>query len=62
MKARQTFLPVSIVGLILLFLLNCILFRQNNQYKVQNRDLILKNDSLMAVTIELKRQASTECP
>lgn len=56
MKIRQTYFPIAIVGLIALFLLNCYLLRQNSVYKVENRELILQNDSLIAVTIELKRQ------
>lgn len=55
MKIRKAYIPVLFFGVILLFLLNCYLYRQNNIYKVQNRELILQNDSLIAVTIELKR-------
>lgn len=56
MKRSFGYFPVLIVGLILLFILNCYLFRQNTLYKSQNRQLILENDSLIGVTIELKRQ------
>jgi hypothetical protein len=59
MKFNQARFPVLITGLVLLFLLNCYLFRQNRFYKVENRGLILKNDSLIAVTIELKRQIAS---
>ena len=56
MKIKQGWSSFLIIGTILLFLFNCYLFRQNNLYKVENRGLILQNDSLIAVTIELKRQ------
>jgi hypothetical protein len=56
MKIKSDHLPVLIAGLILLFILNCYFIGQNNLYKSENRQLILQNDSLMAVTIELKRQ------
>lgn len=56
MRIKKAWFPVSITGLVLLFLINCYLLRQNNIYQVKNRALILQNDSLMAVTIELKRQ------
>lgn len=59
MKRMPGYFPVLIAGLILLLLLNCYLFRQNHIYKSANRQLILQNDSLMSVTIELKRQISS---
>jgi hypothetical protein len=59
MKIKQAWLSMLIIGVILLFLFNCYLFRQNNIYKVENRELILQNDSLIAVTIELKRQIAS---
>jgi hypothetical protein len=58
MKVKQAWFPVLFIGIILLFLLNCYQFRQNSLYKGQNRELILQNDSLIAVTIELKRQVA----
>ena len=56
MKVRQSYSSILIVGVIAFFLLSCYLLRQNSIYKVENRELILQNDSLIAVTIELKRK------
>ena len=56
MKRSSGSVLILVLGLILLFLLNCYLFRQNIVYRTQNRALILQNDSLIAVTIELKRK------
>ncbi len=59
MKINQIRLRVLLIASIGLFLLTCYLFRQNSIYKDQNRELILQNDSLMGVTIELKRQIAS---
>ncbi len=56
MKRNSGSVLILVLGLILLFLLSCYLFRQNIIYRTQNRELILQNDSLIAVTIELKRK------
>lgn len=56
MKRGSGYFLVLILGLVLMFLLNCYLFRQNSHYRSLNRELILENDSLIAVTIKLKRQ------
>ena len=59
MNSKSGYFPALLLGVILLLLLNGYLFRQNDIYKSVNRELILQNDSLIAVTIELKRQISS---
>jgi hypothetical protein len=42
-------------GIILtLSMISGCLFQQNRKYEMQNRDLIIQNDSIMSVNIELK--------
>ena len=53
MKIGPTFTLLSAVFVLVLVILNGCLLKQNIFYKQENRDLILQNDSLMAVTIQL---------
>lgn len=56
MKRYSGYFYFLLLGSVVLLLINCYLFAKNRVYKSENRELILKNDSLIAVTIELKRQ------
>jgi hypothetical protein len=38
---------------VLLLLMNAYLYQQNNNYRHQNRTLILQNDSILSVNLEL---------
>jgi hypothetical protein len=53
MKLGSIFTLVSAALIIALVILNGCLLKQNISFKQQNRELILQNDSLMAVTIQL---------
>jgi hypothetical protein len=41
--------------MLLLMVISCYLYYQNGNYEVQNRALIIKNDSLSGANIELSR-------
>jgi hypothetical protein len=56
MKRYSGFFYFLLVGSVLLLLLNCYLFVKNTRYRTENRELLLKNDSLISVTIELRRK------
>jgi hypothetical protein len=52
MKSRSIyFLLISL--LVILLVMNAYLYRQNNNYRHQNRALILQNDSILSVNLEL---------
>ena len=52
MKSRSIhILLLSMV--VLLLLMNAYLYQQNNNYRHQNRTLILQNDSILSVNLEL---------
>ena len=42
-------------AVLLLLVLNAYLLHTNNQYRQQNRTLILQNDSILSVNLELKQ-------
>lgn len=56
MKRYSGFFYFLLAGSVLLLVLNCYLFTKNRTFKIENRELILRNDSLLSVTIELRRQ------
>ena len=56
MKRYSGIFYFLLAGSIFLLLLNCYLFVKNNRYRSENRELLLQNDSLISVTIELRRQ------
>jgi hypothetical protein len=57
MKARTTLLFLCSVVLILLFTA-AFLYIQNRSYSKENRELLLRNDSIAAANIELKDSIS----
>jgi hypothetical protein len=57
MKARTTLLFLFSVVLILLFTA-AFLYIQNRSYSKENRELLLRNDSIAAANIELKDSIS----
>ena len=44
-----------LLAVVLLLALNTYLLYANNQYRQQNRTLILQNDSILSVNLELKQ-------
>ena len=49
-------IKISLLFAVLLLLaLNAYLLYSNNQYRQQNRTLILQNDSILSVNLELKQ-------
>lgn len=49
-------LKISLLtAVVLLLALNAYLLHSNNQYRQQNRTLILQNDSILSVNLELKQ-------
>jgi hypothetical protein len=55
MKHRFFILPLLTVNIVLLVAVY-LLYQQNKTYKSQNRELIIKNDSLLSVNIKLLPQ------
>ncbi len=47
-----------ILAVVLLLAVNFYLLHLNNQYRQQNRTLILQNDSILSVNLELKQGVS----
>jgi hypothetical protein len=56
MKPGTSFSLISAVFILGLVILNGCLLKQNISYKLKNRELILQNDSLMAVSIHLNKK------
>lgn len=54
MKFNFSLLLVFVITALLAF--SGCLFKQSVTYQLQNRELILENDSLISVNIELKRE------
>lgn len=49
-------IKISLLFAVLLLLaVNAYLLHSNNQYRQQNRTLILQNDSILSVNLELKQ-------
>jgi len=55
MKFRSSLSFLSSIVVIVLIILNGCLLKQNISYSNKNRELILQNDSLIAVMIELHK-------
>jgi hypothetical protein len=54
MKVKPGMWMVLIIAVFILVPLNIFLFVQYENYKVENRRLVLENDSVKAINIELK--------
>ena len=52
MKSRSIHILLLCMVVVLL-VMNAYLYRQNNNYRHQNRTLILQNDSILSVNLEL---------
>lgn len=52
MKPRHLKIAL-LIAIVALLALNAYLFQQNNQYRHQNRALILQNDSILSANLEL---------
>jgi hypothetical protein len=59
MKIKRSVYRFLLAFIIILVVVSSFLFKQTVDYKVQNRELILQNDSLRGVVIELTRLIDT---
>jgi len=56
-------LKLTLLGAVVLLLaLNVYLLYNNNQYRQQNRTLILQNDSILSVNLELRQGQPQSAP
>lgn len=53
MKASSSILFLLLFVIAVLVIMNSLLYRQNRTYKTENRELIIKNDSILSVNLEL---------
>ena len=51
---RSILFSILICTVILLLMVNGSLYLQNRYYRLENRELIIRNDSIISVNIELK--------
>jgi hypothetical protein len=59
MKIKHSVYTVLFAFIIMLVVVSGCLFKQTIDYKWENRELILQNDSLKGVVIELTRKIDT---
>jgi hypothetical protein len=59
MKIKRSVNTVLLASIIMLVAVSGCLFKQTIDYKWENRELILQNDSLKGVVIELTRKIDT---
>ena len=62
MKIRRTVYTCLLAFTVMLVAVSGCLFKQTIDYKWENRELILQNDSLKGVVIELTRKIDTTKP
>jgi cell division protein FtsL len=53
MKASSSILFLLLLVIAVLMVINSLLYQQNRTYKTANRELIIKNDSILSVNLEL---------
>jgi uncharacterized membrane protein YfhO len=59
MKIKRSVYQLLLAFIIMLVVVSGCLFKQTIDYKWENRELILQNDSLRGVVIELNRKIGT---
>jgi hypothetical protein len=59
MKIKRSVYTLLLAFIIMLVVVSGCLFKQTIDYKWENRELILQNDSLKGVVIELTRKIDT---
>ena len=59
MKIKRSVYIVLLAFIMTLVVVSSCLFKQTIDYKLENRELILQNDSLRGVVIELSRLIDT---